>query len=193
MNDSGDNLWQRGIARLVLLNLERVESEIFISSLPSASRETLRELIRQWMVKQSIAEQSGKSMESESDARLCWAVHTGRTAHELLGDVVEINNVGELIDVALSDNTAEAFGGWVEPIVVRMLLELLPLDDSEDDISVCDQALFSAQGRLSSDRPFVILRIAKMPSLLRSEARRGESRDDSSDLPQPSSLPPPVN
>lgn len=178
---------------MVLLNLEQVESEIFISSLPSGGRETLRELIRQWMVKQDIAEQSGKLADSANDARLCWAVHTGKTAHELLGDVVEINNVGELIDVALCDDTAETFGGWVEPIVVRMLFELLPLDDSEDDISVCDQASFSAQGRLSSDKPFVILRIAKAPSLLKSEERRGESRDDSSDLPQPSSLPPPMN
>ncbi len=193
MSDTDDNRWQRGIARLVLLNLERIESEIFISSLPSGGRETLRELMRQWMVKQDIAERSGMRAESVSDARLCWVVHTGRTANELLGNVVEIENVGELIDVAQSDDTAEAFGGWGETLVIRMLFELLPLDDTEDDIGVCDNALPSARGRLRSDQPIVILRIAKTPSLLKAEAMCGESRGESSDLPQPSSLPPPMN
>ncbi|MBI4139292.1 hypothetical protein HY479_04060 [Candidatus Uhrbacteria bacterium] len=200
--DESDDRWRRRLNSIVFRMLSGISAQTFIASLPHDWRQTLKELVEDWLRQQDL--QNARipgSMPDREDSeeapqlRLCWAVHTGKSTRELLGKKTDISNVGELIDAALHDASAEEFSGMVEPHTLGALAELLISHAAghEETVRVRDASDDSVCGTLSPDQPFVILRVAERPSAPEAVTQESRSWDDGDEARHSTLPPPPVN
>lgn len=158
--------WQWKMSAVVARSLELVGHMCHIVTLRHADRRLMGEIIEraehEQNVRSLVSIPEDPLIACPPDARLCWALCSGKTVRELVGPVSAIGDISMLIHAVAHDERAVPFSGLVEdhtlPELYRLLLNWAPT--VEDPGIPVTNPEDSTVRTLSLMHPFVILRIA---------------------------------
>lgn len=165
--DNTKREWRWKMAGIVARSLEFVEHTCHIITIRAAHRSRIGDLIERAEHEENVRSLVGLPGEDSliagpPDARLCWALCSGKTVRELIGPVDAIRDVSMLIQAVEHDERAIPFAGLIEdhtlPELSSLLLEWSPTEE-DPGIPVKDP-VDSTVRVLSLMHPFLILRIA---------------------------------